>query len=506
MTTFDELTRNTKIRRALTEMGFKEPTPIQAQAIPLVLQGEDIIGQAQTGTGKTAAFGIVILERLYQEENEKDFAAKRKTRAIILCPTRELAMQVGEELGKIGKYLNVRILPVYGGQDIDRQLRELDKGVEVIVGTPGRVMDHMERGSIRLDTIEVVVLDEADRMLDMGFVDDMEFILKHTPKTRQTLLFSATMPAPILELAQKYMVHPQLIKVSEDSLTVDKIVQKYVEVTKFTKLNALLALLKVKNPFLALIFTRTKHGADKLDEILHDRGFKAMCLHGDLSQNKRDRVMDAFRSGDINILVATDLAARGIDVSGVTHVINFDFPDDPVTYIHRIGRTGRMGQEGEAISLVFPDQTRNLFAVESLTGKRIEKEEVDLALAGRPPEGIRRRESSFGGRGGRDGDRGGRREGGYGGDRGGRGGYGGGHGGDRGGRREGGFGGRGGRDGDRGGRGGYGGGSREGGRREGSRGGAFMHSGPSSSSGSSPAGGEHSHNRPKRTNYVGRSD
>jgi len=354
-------------------MGFKQPTPIQTQGIPLLLQGEDLIGQAQTGTGKTAAFGICILERIALTP-----AKKGKVRALILAPTRELAVQIAGEIGKIGVNSQARILAIYGGQDIERQIGPLNSGVDIVVGTPGRLLDHIERNTIRLDAVEVVVLDEADRMLDMGFIDDIEKILDKTPKNRQTLMFSATMPPAILELSKKYMHAPQEVRVSEDSLSVKSIKQYYVETSKFDRLNMLLALLVEKKPALALIFARTKRGADRLNDILVDRGFRSMAFHGDMSQNQRDRSMEAFRKGRTNILVATDLASRGLDVTGVTHVINYDTTDDPMTYVHRIGRTGRMGKDGEAISFVFFDQTSMISIIEKVTDSRIEQLKIDV--------------------------------------------------------------------------------------------------------------------------------
>ncbi len=372
---FTKLGLSPNIMKALTEMGFSKPTPIQEQGIPLLLQGEDLIGQAQTGTGKTAAFGICILEKLAAKPVHN---AGHKVRALVLAPTRELAVQITGEIQKIGKHMQVRTLAVYGGQDIEKQLGPLHAGVDVVVGTPGRLLDHIERGTLRLSEVEVVVLDEGDRMLDMGFIDDIERILQKTPPSRQTLMFSATMPSEILALTKKYMKAPQLIKVSEDSLSVKSIKQYYLEVSKFDRLNALLILLAQKKPHLALIFVRTKRGADRLNDILLDRGFRSLALHGDMSQNKRDRSMNAFRKQHINILVATDLASRGLDVTDITHVINFDTTDDPYTYLHRIGRTGRMGKDGEAISFVFFDQTSLVGILDRVTDSKMEQIKIDV--------------------------------------------------------------------------------------------------------------------------------
>ncbi|MEM4348560.1 MAG: DEAD/DEAH box helicase [Candidatus Anstonellaceae archaeon] len=360
------------IVKALNELGFVHPTPIQQQALPLLIQGEDLIGQAKTGTGKTAAFGICILERLLGGKTSS-YAKPNRPSALVLCPTRELALQVADEIRRLGKYLHVRVATLYGGQQIEKQFKALSEGADVVVGTPGRILDHMERKTLFLDEVKIVVLDEADRMLDMGFKDDIDKILQATPKSRQTLLFSATMPKEILELGRRYMKSPQEILLSEDSLSVKSIKQYYVEVSKFDKLNVLLALLSQKKPQLALVFVRTKRGADRLNQILQERGFRSIALHGDMSQSKRNRSMEAFRKSQVNILVATDLASRGLDIDGVTHVFNYDLTDDPYTYIHRIGRTGRMGKEGEAISLVFLDQLRLIPTIEKLSGSKLEK-------------------------------------------------------------------------------------------------------------------------------------
>lgn len=452
---FTKLGLSPQIMSSLKDMGFTTPTPIQQQGIPLLLQGEDLIGQAQTGTGKTAAFGLCILERLLQGQS------RGKVRALVLVPTRELAVQVAGEIGKIGKNLPLRTLAIYGGQDIERQIAPLQSGVDIIVGTPGRLLDHMERRTLDLTHVEVAVLDEADRMLDMGFIEDIEKILDKTPKHRQTLLFSATMPPEIIELGKKYMNAPQEVRVSEDSLSVKTIKQYYVETSKFDRLNILLALLSQKKPSLALIFTRTKRGAERLNEILMDRGFRSMALHGDMSQNKRDRSMEAFRKQHINILVATDLASRGLDVTNVSHVINFDTTDDPMTYLHRIGRTGRMGKGGEAISFVFFDQSNLIPIIEKVTDSKLEQIKVEFKpeeLPKRTGFAPRREEGSFGSRDERNrhfGSReGGRRSGG---DRRGFSSREGGRSFDRGGERRG-FGSR------EGGRGGFGGERREGGR------------------------------------------
>ncbi|OIO24919.1 hypothetical protein AUJ65_00105 [Candidatus Micrarchaeota archaeon CG1_02_51_15] len=342
---FSELKISQPVLRALAQMNFKEPTPIQTQAIPVALQGKDIVGQAKTGTGKTAAFGIPLLERLFQEQ--------LAVQAIVLVPTRELAIQVKEEISQFAKYTEARVLAVYGGEDINKQIHSLQKGAQIVVGTPGRFIDHLQRRTISLKHVHAVVLDEADRMLDMGFIDDVKYILSQAPKDRQTMLFSATMPGAIIEIAQKQMRSPQSIRVSEDKLTVEAIKQFYWSLDPREKPDALATILKnAPKPLLALVFCRTKFGADRVGRMLCERGFKALALHGNLTQARRDHVMNKFKSGAIDALVATDLAARGLNVPDVTHVINYDPSNDPLTYVHRIGRTARAGKEGEAVSLV----------------------------------------------------------------------------------------------------------------------------------------------------------
>ncbi|MDE1797783.1 MAG: DEAD/DEAH box helicase [Candidatus Micrarchaeota archaeon] len=471
---FEEMGLSAPVMKALQGMGFETATPIQEQAVPLLMQGEDLIGQAKTGTGKTAAFGLPIFERYLHEKatDHRHFQPGRAMpMALILCPTRELAIQVSTELGKMGQFTGAHIVALYGGQDIERQIRSFGRPVDIIVGTPGRVLDHLDRNTLELAGVHVAVLDEADRMLDMGFIDDIVAILGQTPRSRQTLLFSATMPREIMNVAAEYMKSPQTIKVSEDTLTVDKIKQSYLMVDAPSRLGFLLGLLKVKQPKLAMIFVRTKHGADKLMYILRDRGYAAAALHGNLTQGQRDRAMRDFREGKLHVMVATDLASRGLDVIDVSHVINYDLPEEPMTYVHRIGRTGRMGAEGEAISLVFPDQTRWLEDIVQQTGAPIERIQIEPDRSrgpapGGPREGGHEGRGGFGREGGRPHGGGfGQREGGHGGgyshSRPREGGYGGREGG-----RSGGFGGReGGRrfGGDRGGRGRDGDGPRGGG-------------------------------------------
>lgn len=362
MATFSELGLNAQLLVALKELGYDEPTPIQEQAIPAMLAGTDVIAQAQTGTGKTAAFALPIIQRLTPE---------RAPQALVLAPTRELAMQVAEAVFRYSKQSDVRVTPVYGGQPIERQLRALARGVQIVVGTPGRIMDHMRRGTLALDHISMVVLDEADEMLDMGFAEDIEYILQQTPATRQTAMFSATLPDGVRNLINKYTRDPRRINVVSEQLTVSSTKQVYYEVNAREKLDALCRLLDVETPGSAMIFTRTRAEADHLGESLQGRGYQAEVIHGDLSQAMRERVMKRFREGQAELLVATDVAARGLDISDVSHVINYDVPGDPESYIHRIGRTGRAGKTGLAISLVTPRERRLIQIIERVTRSRI---------------------------------------------------------------------------------------------------------------------------------------
>ncbi len=333
------------ILRAVQEMGFEEMTPIQAEAIPVVMEGRDIIGQAQTGTGKTAAFGIPMLQMI----NPKS----RALQALVLCPTRELAIQVAEEIRKLAKFLHgIKVLPIYGGQDISKQIRSLKGGVQIVIGTPGRVMDHMRRHTLKMDQVKMITLDEADEMLNMGFREDIETILQDLPEERQTLLFSATMPKPIMDIVANYQKDAALVKVVKKELTVPKIEQYYYEVRPNTKLEVLCRLLDMYDPKLSLVFCNTKKQVDELVSALQLRGYFAEALHGDLKQVQRDRVMETFRSGKTDILVATDVAARGIDVDDVEAVFNYDIPQDDEYYVHRIGRAGRAGRTGRAFSFV----------------------------------------------------------------------------------------------------------------------------------------------------------
>lgn len=344
---FEELDLYPQILRAIKEMGFEEATPIQAQAIPVVMSGADVIGQAQTGTGKTASFGIPLLMKVDP--------GNKKTQAIILSPTRELAIQSAEEIRKLSKYMHgVKVLPVYGGQDISRQIKALKGGATIIIGTPGRVMDHLRRKTIRFDNVDTIVLDEADEMLNMGFREDIETILSYIPnEERQTVLFSATMPKPILEITKKYQKKDvERITITKKELTVPNIDQYYFDVRRNNKVDVLTRLLDYYNPKLSLVFCNTKRMVDELASELQGRGYAAEGIHGDMKQQQRDRVMKSFRNGRTDILIATDVAARGIDVDDVEAVFNFDLPQDNEYYVHRIGRTGRAGRTGQAFSFV----------------------------------------------------------------------------------------------------------------------------------------------------------
>lgn len=354
ITSFEDLHLDRKILAALKDMGFEEPSPIQKGAIPLALEGEDLIGQAQTGTGKTAAFGIPIIQKI----NEKD----RHIQALVMSPTRELCIQVADEISKIGRTKRVRVLPVYGGQPIERQIRSLKRGIQVIIGTPGRLLDHIRRGTIDLEYVNFLVLDEADEMLDMGFVDDMENIIKNVPPERQTMLFSATMPRPILSISKKYMRAPKMVAIHKEVVTAPTIDQYYYETRD--KVDGLCRILDTTDDCKMIIFCRTKKGVDELVIALATRGYEAEGLHGDLSQNQRDRVMKKFRSGQVDILVATDVAARGLDIDNITHVVNFDVPSDSESYVHRIGRTGRAGNSGVALTFITPREFRQLKLIE----------------------------------------------------------------------------------------------------------------------------------------------
>lgn len=360
------------ILRAVETMGFETMSPIQEKAIPVLLEGRDIIGQAQTGTGKTAAFGIPMIQNVDPE--------LKKLQGIVLCPTRELAMQAAEEIRKLSKYMHgVKVLAIYGGQDISKQIRALSQGVQIVVGTPGRVMDHMRRHTIKTSHIKMIVLDEADEMLNMGFREDIETILKDMPIEHQMALFSATMPKPILDITHTYQKDAEYIKVTPKEITVSAIKQAYYKVGKRDKLEALCRLIDYYQPAKSLIFCNTKRMVDEMTEVLKERGYQAEGLHGDLSQHQRDMVMNSFRSGRSTILIATDVAARGIDVSGVDAVFNFDVPDDIEYYVHRIGRTGRAGRQGRSFTLISGREIYKIRDIEKICHTQIRERKLPSA-------------------------------------------------------------------------------------------------------------------------------
>ncbi len=364
--TFAALNLSDDIMRAVTEMGFETPSPIQAQAIPPVMAGHDVIGQAQTGTGKTAAFGIPALEMVDPTNNA--------VQVLVLCPTRELAVQVSQEIGRLAKFKRgIRIEAIYGGDSIERQIRSLKKGVQIVVGTPGRVMDHMQRRTLNFEEVRMMVLDEADEMLDMGFREDIESVLADMPEDRQTILFSATMSKPIMSITKRFLNDPVLVKVVRNELTNDNIEQVCYEVKPQGKLEVMTRLIDMYNLQSLLVFCNTKRKVDEIVEQLQVRGYSSEGIHGDLRQQQRTNVMSKFKSGVTTILVATDVAARGIDVSGLDAVINYDIPLDEEYYVHRIGRTGRAGMSGKAFSLVARDEKNRIRQIENFTKVKIEK-------------------------------------------------------------------------------------------------------------------------------------
>jgi ATP-dependent RNA helicase DeaD len=368
---FADLALAPELRQAVSGLGYEEPTPIQRAAIPPLLEGRDLVGQAATGTGKTAAFALPVLQRVLRE------GGRPEPLALVLVPTRELAMQVSEAMHRYGHEIGARVLPIYGGQPIGRQLRALDRGVDVVVATPGRALDHISRGTLDLRGLGIVVLDEADEMLDMGFAEDIEAILGNTPKSRQTALFSATMPPRINGMVRRHLRNPVRVELGRqapaDGLLVEQ--SAYI-VPRGHKPAALGRVLDLEAPAAAIVFCRTRDEVDRLTETLNGRGYRAEALHGGMDQQQRDRVMGRLRSGTIDLLVATDVAARGLDVEQLTHVVNYDVPSAPELYVHRIGRVGRAGREGTAITLVEPREHRMLKAIERATGQRIAAEQL----------------------------------------------------------------------------------------------------------------------------------
>ncbi len=367
--TFNDLGLSAKVLEAINKKGFEEPTAIQELTIPVMLKNDtNIIAQAQTGTGKTAAFGLPLIEMVDSES--------KNVQALILVPTRELAIQVAEEINSLRDDRNIRIVPIYGGQSITQQLRSLKKGVHIVVGTPGRAIDHLKRKTLKLGKINHLILDEADEMLNMGFIDDMEEIMKHTNSTKKTLLFSATMPHKIKELARKYMDGYEVLKSKKEPLTTNLTNQIYFEVKVSDKFEALSRIIDIEDNFYGLVFCRTKSDVDSLVGRLTDRGYDAEAIHGDISQAQRERTLTKFKKQRLNILVATDVAARGIDVYNLTHVINYSLPQDPESYVHRIGRTGRAGNEGTAITFITPSEYKQLMFIQRVAKTDIKKSKI----------------------------------------------------------------------------------------------------------------------------------
>ena len=360
---FKELELSPELLKSVERAGFEEATPIQSETIPLALSGKDVIGQAQTGTGKTAAFGLPMLEKIDTNRHE--------LQGLVIAPTRELAIQTQEELYRLGRDKRVRVQAVYGGADIGRQIRGLKDRPHIVVGTPGRMLDHINRHTLKLGTVETLVLDEADEMLNMGFLEDIESIISKVPEERQTLLFSATMPPAIKNIGVKFMKSPTHVKIKAKEMTADLIDQYYVRAKEYEKFDIMTRLFDVQTPELTIVFGRTKRRVDELARGLEARGYRAEGIHGDLSQQKRMSVLRSFKNGHLDILVATDVAARGLDISGVTHVYNYDIPQDPESYVHRIGRTGRAGKGGMSVTFVTPNEMSYLHVIDNLTKKRM---------------------------------------------------------------------------------------------------------------------------------------
>jgi ATP-dependent RNA helicase DeaD len=377
---FKDLPLSQEVLKSINELGFDALFPIQAQAITPLLEGKDVIGQAQTGTGKTAAFGVPMVQKLNREV--------RGVQGLVLTPTRELANQDAENIAKFGKFAKVKVLAVYGGESINKQVHALANGVQIVVGTPGRLIDLVERRVLNLASIRFVVLDEADRMLDMGFIEDIEFILSKTPKDRQTALFSATIDETVMRLSNKYMKNPQKILVSKDEIALTQMKQYYAVVNQGGKLNALCDLLQDDRVEKVIVFCRTRHETSRLADQLYKHGFHTHVLHAGFTQAQRDRSIMEFKHGRRNILVATDVAARGLDIEGITHIINYDVPNDPPVYFHRIGRTARKGEEGTAITLVSYGEMSNFNSIKSLTKTKIEEIKGAIAKEDSPIQGF----------------------------------------------------------------------------------------------------------------------
>jgi ATP-dependent RNA helicase DeaD len=368
MQNFKDLPLTPEVMKGIEELGFSNLFPIQAQAIIPLLKGKDVIGQAQTGTGKTAAFGIPMVERVNPN--------LKRVQGLVLAPTRELAIQVAERINRFSRYSSLKVLPVYGGESINKQIRSLDRGVHIVVGTPGRLIDHLKRGTLDLSLTKNVVLDEADRMLDMGFIDDINYILSRVPKDRQLSLFSATIDKSVMKVCHRYMKNPEKILVSKDEIALTQLNQYYMVINSRNKLDYLLTILKRNSMEKVIIFCNTRRGTSWLAHKLNRYGYNAKPLHGGFTQGQRDHVTNAFRNGKLKMLIATDVAARGLDIQGITHIINYDVPLDALVYFHRIGRTARMGNDGTAITLVGYGEIPDLNKIKTLTKTNIEELEI----------------------------------------------------------------------------------------------------------------------------------
>ncbi|MCX6648852.1 MAG: DEAD/DEAH box helicase [Candidatus Bathyarchaeota archaeon] len=376
ITSFDQLHLSPPVMQAIADMGWETPTPIQAEAMGPLLDGRDVLGQAQTGTGKTAAFGIPMIERVDPY--------LKTVQGLVLAPTRELAVQIADHLSALAAHRGIKITAIYGGEPIQRQTRALKMGAQIVVGTPGRILDHLQQGTLTLRNITVVVLDEADRMLDMGFIPDIKRILSNTPKDKQMSLFSATIDNNATQLSKEFMHHPLKLLVSRDEIAVTQIKQFYLEIAPRDKFQALTTILETQKVERAIVFARTQRGAQRLAKMLKDRRYDAKPLHGGLTQPQRDSVTEQFRAGKLRILVATDVAARGLDIHDVTHIINHNIPEDPSNYFHRIGRTARMEAEGTAISLVAPDELKDLKQIMAMTKTNITPLQLDITPSEAP--------------------------------------------------------------------------------------------------------------------------
>jgi len=374
---FNDLPLSEDVLRGIKALGFENPSPIQAQSIMPLLEGRDVIGQAQTGTGKTAAFGIPMVESVDLSDN--------RVQGLVLAPTRELAVQIAEHISRISRYTGIRVCPIYGGEKINRQIQQLKRGVHIVVGTPGRTIDHLERGTLRLGAVRMVVLDEADRMLDMGFIHDINRILDKVPENRQMSLFSATMDGNIWKICNRYMDRPEKILVSKDEIALEQIEQRYVKVDSKSRYPILKELIVDQGIRKAIIFTRTKRGAHQLARKLKRGGYNADALHGNLTQPQRDRVTRSFRKDKVDFLVATDIAARGLDIGGITHIINYNMPRETLAYFHRIGRTARMEAEGTAITFVAHGEEKALAEIKAQTSTRITELKTSVEVRSGPP-------------------------------------------------------------------------------------------------------------------------